>query len=241
MIKTYIFVTLLCLILPHSFLFSQVRFTVGAKAWLATWNIPIQSLPGTEQSDYSNAILLGPYLSFRAGKFAATASYSKSAKTFEATAKNAGVYYVGFNGNRVLTREDINVFVNYSVMPEISLFLNLKLLKYNMKDALTYINTANGKFEQKFNGTGFGGGVQITVPFTGNSPLYSFISTGAVLNSFKSDQSSETGSELLYFFDGGVGYRFLPTMVGAALGLRVENGKDTRTIIGPTTNIFYTF
>ena len=54
-------------------------------------------------------------------------------------------------------------------------------------------------------------------------------------------ETAETMIELLYFLDGGLGYRFLPTNFGAALGIRVENASDTKTIIGPVANFFYTF
>ncbi len=251
-----IFYSILFLIFTPWYGYTQVRVTAGAKGWYASWNLPIEKLPGTDQSDFSSAILTGPYLSFRISQFAATFSYSTSVKTFDATASNPGIYFYGFNGNRKLNREDINVFVNYSLIPEISVFANLKLLTYKVEDALTYINNSQRQDHTKISGTGIGLGIQVATSFGGGSPLYTFFSTGIVSNSFQVKEytikineqiipdvsyDSPPGSELLYFFDGGLGYRFLPSNLGAALGLRVENGKDTKTIIGPTANLFYTF
>ena len=221
---------------------AQTRVSFGAKVWYATWNLDISLVPtGTISSDYSAAVLAGPYISVRSGKISGTLSYSTTSKTFDADLKNDGKYYVGFNMNRVLSRDDINAFLNYSVMPEISLFLNVKYLKYKILDAYTYINKSEFRFTQSVDVIGVGGGVQISVPFTGGSPFYSFLSTGAVANSFKDPTSGETGTELLYFVDSGLGYRFLPSNFGIAVGLRVENGKDTKAIVGPTGNIYYTF
>lgn len=224
---------------------AQVRATIGAKAWYATWSLPIQKLEGTEQSEFSSAFMAGPYFSVRVQMFSASVTYSKTLKTFDATSKNPGFIEYGFSGNRAVSREDINVFLSYNVAPEVAIFGNLKLLKYDVKDAMTFMTGANARYQISLKGTGFGLGAQITVPFSGGSPLYSYINTGAVLNSFKSTEtgvtSEDSGSELVYFLDGGLGMRFLPSMFGAAIGLRVESGKDTKTIIGPTMNMFYTF
>ena len=238
----------------------QVRVTAGVKGWYATWNIPIATDLGAEQSSYSPALLFGPYISFRFQQLSLTAMYSGSVAHFEAEAKNPGVYVLGYNGNRIVSRKDINFFANYSVTPELTFFANLKLLTYTSNDALTYIVSFKSRVNQKFDGTGFGLGAQITVPFSGGSPFYTFMSTGLVSNSYKSDNSNTTyldmmnmvleehveaenfsESEMLYFLDAGIGMRFLPSSLGGAIGIRVENASYTKTIIGPTINLFYTF
>jgi hypothetical protein len=234
---------------------AQLRVTAGAKAWYAAWNIPIPYEQGVEQSAFDPAFMLGPYLSLRYGHVSLTGMYSTSLLHFEATAKNPGSWVMGFNGVRRVSRQDINLFLNYAISNEFTAFLNYKRLDYTFNDAMTYITGMQARSTQKFAGTGFGAGVQVTVPFGGGSPLYSFMSLGAVANSYKSDEATVTivgyqpvtqkvdykGDELLYFVDAGVGMRFMQTPFGGALGIRVENAKDTRAIFGPTMNLFYTF
>jgi hypothetical protein len=238
---------ILCTIVLSQRSAAQLFVTAGAKAWYANWNIQIDKSEGVDQSDYSAALLTGPYLSIRYDKFIITGSYQKSVVTFDATAHNPGLFFIGFNANRTLNREDINVFLNYVVAPEVSFFFNYKQLTYSLYDAITYINTNKETSKVKFAGTGLGLGMQITVPFSGGSPLYSFMSTGAISNTLKQTEGVPEGetpssaTELMYFLDAGLGYRFLPTNFGGALGIRVENGKTTKTIIGPTANFFYTF
>jgi hypothetical protein len=48
-----------------------------------------------------------------------------------------------------------------------------------------------------------------------------------------------TVSEIVYFLDAGLGYRVPSTDLGFSVGLRVENGKTTKTILGPTASVFY--
>ena len=199
-----------------------------------------EKLAGADQSDYSSAILAGPFLGVRTGKWSFTASYARTVTTFDATTRSPGYLTIGYNANRKLSREDINVFASYALIPELSLFSNLKILNYKLRDAVTYINRENADFETSVSGIGLGLGVQIAAPFSDGSPLYTFTSIGAVLNAFKAKPTNETGSELVYFLDGGLGFRFLPTMLTATLGIRVENGKDSKTIIGPTGNLFFT-
>jgi len=236
---------------------AQVRMTGGVKGWYATWNIPITQDLGVSLTDYSASFMAGPYLSIRAGAFAITGQYSNSITTFDMTTKSNGLFITAYDGNRKLSRQDVNLFVNYSIAPEVSVFANLKLLSYRQREAITSIYEVNITSDQKYSGTGFGAGLQVTIPFSGASPMYSFISSGAVLNNFTTEPAvftrngaplsletgttSETESELLYFLDAGLGYRFLPSNLGGALGIRVENGKDTKTAIGPTMNLYYTF
>jgi hypothetical protein len=243
------------LLLGGSVSFAQVRFTAGVKSWYATWNIPIPAEPGVEQASYGPAFMMGPYANLRYRQFSITAMYSTSLAHFTTDARNPGVFILGFNGNRVVSRSDINVFLNYSISPEVTLFANVKRLDYTQNEAISYITGLRGRTNQKFNGTGYGLGAQVTVPFTGNSPLYSFVSVGAVANSYESKEATVTfeglgtytvpqeftGDEILYFIDAGVGMRFTPGGFGAALGIRAENAKDTRAIFGPTFNLFYTF
>lgn len=234
---------------------AQFRVTAGVKGWYATWNIPIDAEQGVEQSSYSPAFMAGPYLSIRIRDFSVTGTYSTSVAHFETTAKNPGVYVLGFNGTRIVSRQDINLFLNYSISPEVTLFFNYKRLDYTMNEALAYITGLQARTKQKFEGTGYGLGLQITVPFSGGSPLYSFMSMGAVANSFVSKDAiitfvgygtqtipqEDEGSEVLFFLDAGLGMRFLPSAFGGSLGIRVENAQDTKTIFGPVVNLFYTF
>jgi hypothetical protein len=203
--------------------------------------VQVQADPGTIQSDYSPAFMAGPYVSLRVEKFTLTGSYSATMKHFDATTRNPGLYAIGFNANRVLTREDINIFVNYNIIPEISLFVNAKFLKYRAKDAYTDIGRNNFTDEQNVSSTGYGFGTQITTPFSGSIPLYSYLSIGAVWNNYTNKERSYTGTERVYIVDGGLGYRFLPTNIGATLGLRVEDAKEDKTIIGPTASVFVWF
>src|SRR5512143_73816 len=101
-------------LLPLSTLTSpaQVHVFAGLKSWYATWDVQIQADPGTIQSEYSPAFMAGPYVSLRLEKFTLTGSYSSTMKHFGAETRNAGLYAIGFNANRVLTREDINFFLN---------------------------------------------------------------------------------------------------------------------------------
>jgi hypothetical protein len=237
---------------------AQFRLTAGVKAWYTTWNIPVQQTPGIAMTDMSPALLAGPYLNFRFGKVSATFMYSTSLVTYEMTEKSDGTQSVlAYEGHMHLDRQDINVFLNYSIAPEVTLFANLKLLSYSNREALATILDRHYLYRKDYRGTGFGLGAQFTVPFSGESPLYTFLSAGAYANDSKrtsftlsidegaamdvTDMPSEDGSELLYFLDAGLGMRIPASHVGAAIGLRVENGSVTKTAIGPTANLFYTF
>ena len=81
---------ILCaILLPNSP--AQTRVSFGAKVWYATWNLDISLVPtGTISSDYSAAVLAGPYISVRSGKISGTLSYSTTSKTFDADLKNDG-------------------------------------------------------------------------------------------------------------------------------------------------------
>jgi hypothetical protein len=235
---------------------AQFRATIGTKAWYTTWNIPLRQSQGIELSNLTPALLAGPYLNLRYGKVAATFMYSTALVTYHGTERSDGMFYdYAFDGNIHVDRQDINVYLNYTVTPEITLFANVKLLTYTMREAVTTIYEHQLLFTQDFNGTGFGLGAQFTVPFSGSSPLYSFMSTGAFTNTVKQEkmtlvldktpvpleQKTDSNTELLYFLDAGLGLRIPDTKLGVAIGLRVENGVDTKTAIGPTANVFYTF
>ena len=237
---------------------AQFRLTAGVKAWYTTWNIPVQQTPGIAMTDMTSALLAGPYLNFRLGKVAATVMYSTSLVKYQMTETSDGTQSViASEGNLQLDRQDINVFFNYSISPEVSLFANLKLLSYSNREALATITEQRFLYRRDYSGTGLGLGAQFTVPFSGESPLYSFLSAGAYSNSSKRTsftlsinegaatdvigEADETGSELLYFLDAGLGMRIPASRLGATIGLRVENGSVTKTAIGPTANLFYTF
>ncbi|MBL0176587.1 MAG: hypothetical protein IPP94_15205 [Ignavibacteria bacterium] len=235
---------------------AQFRATIGTKAWYTTWNIPLRQSQGIELSNLTPALLAGPYLNLRFGKVAATVMYSTALVTYHGTERSDGMFYdFAFDGKIHVDRQDINVFLNYTVTPEVTVFANVKLLSYTMREAVATIYEHQLLFTQDFNGTGFGLGAQFTVPFSGSSPLYSFMSTGAFTNTVKQEnmtleldkvpvpleQEADSNTELLYFLDAGLGMRFPDTKLGVAIGLRVENGVDTKTAIGPTANIFYTF
>ncbi len=220
---------------------AQVRVTVGAKTWYTTWNIPIEHVEGEFQSNFSWAVLVGPYINIRFGKFGTTLSYSNTVKAFYSTSRNPGYIYYGLNQNWDVSREDINLFFNYTIISELTMFANMKLMKYHSYSKGTYIDSSQWKFEEHFTVTGFGGGVQIAVPFSGDSPFYTFSSIGVVYNSSKSNMRSGETTELLFILDSGVGYRIMPTSFGVTFGIRVEGGAQTDVIIGPVANIFYTF
>jgi hypothetical protein len=251
------------LALPAS---AQWRVTAGVKAWAPTWNLTIARESGVEQSDYSPALMTGPYVMLRYSDVSLTGYYTASLRHFEATAVNPGSYTMGFAGTRLVSRQDVNLLLQYAVTPEFSLFGTAKFLTYELHDALSYINGMQGKFRQTFRGTGFGGGVNIGMPFSGRSRFYAFLSAGALANAYRSDDAvatliyggqsvevpvanggagngagSDTGSELLYFLDAGVGYLIPGSNAGISAGLRVENGKSTKTILGPTLSLFYSF
>jgi hypothetical protein len=234
---------------------AQWRVTGGVKTWYAAWELKIDRNPGVEQSYYSPALMFGPYVTVRYETFSVTGYYTSSVSGFEASAKNPGYYSIGFNGNRIVNRQDINILAQLALTQELSVFGSVKLLKYSLLDAITYINGWTGRLEQNFNGTGIGAGVHIGVPFSGKSPYYSFISTGTVYNSYKLEdplfrlsngtqtaeertKGGDAGSEFVYFLDAGIGAR-LGAGFGGTLGIRVENGQTTKTIIGPTFNLFY--
>ncbi len=220
---------------------AQVHVFAGLKSWYASWDVQIQADPGTIQSDYSPAFMAGPYVSLRLENFTLTGSYSATMKHFDAETRNAGLYAIGFNANRVLTREDINVFLNYNILPEISLFLNAKFLKYRAKDAFTDIGRNNFTDEQNVSSTGYGFGAQITTPFGGSIPFYSYISISTVWNNYTNKERNYSGTERVSIVDGGLGYRILSANIGATLGLRVEDAKEDKTIIGPTASVFAWF
>lgn len=234
---------------------AQFRATIGAKAWYTTWSLPLVT-PGVESSNLTPALLAGPYLSLRYGKVAATVVYSTAVVTYTGSEHSDGMFFdYAFDGNVHLDRQDVNVFLNYSVTAEISLFANVKLLQYSLREARTTIYGNRIFYDQKFSGTGFGLGAQFTTAFGSGSPLYSFMSTGVFTNTIKAgevtatfngipvavDQGSDSNTELLYFLDAGLGMRIPETKLGVTFGLRVENGVDTKTAIGPTANVFYTF
>ena len=149
----------------------------------------------------------------------------------------------------------MNIFLNYSIASEVSIFANLKLLSYSNREALATITADHFLYRRDYSGTAYGLGAQFTLPFGGESPLYTFMSIGAFSNSSKRtsytlainggspvdvDEAPDSGSELLYFLDAGLGLRIPDTRLGGAIGLRVENGSTTKTAIGPTLNLFYT-
>lgn len=235
---------------------AQLRVTGGVKGWAPTWNLTYDLAEGVTQSDYSAAIVLGPYLSIRYKNVSVTGYYTASLRHFEATAENPGRSSFGFNGNRAVSRQDINLLLNYHITSEFALFGTVKLLRYETNDALSYINGMFVRMHQTFASTGFGGGVHIGMPFSGNSPFYSFLSAGVLANNLKPEdvqwkytygalqwqESTDGGgtvSELVYFLDAGLGYRVPATDLGFSAGLRVENGRSTKTILGPTASVFY--
>jgi len=216
---------------------SQTRLYGGVKGWYATWDLRIDRLEGVEQTDYSAALMAGPYVTLRLGDFTLSGSLSATVKHFEAQSRNPGFYYVGFNGNRILQRTDINFVAAYSISPEVGLFGTVKVLRYELKDATTYINGTTEREETVITATGFGGGAQVTVPFRDRSPFYAFTSIGAVANTF----SAEEDDELLYFLESGMGLLVPGSGLALTLGIRGENGSNLKTTIGPMMTVFYRF
>lgn len=237
---------------------AQVRVTIGAKAWLSSWNITFPQQSGVTITDFSEAILVGPFLSIRSGSWTTTLFYSTTGKPYDGKETSPGFHFISYDANRSLSRQDINAFVAYNLSPEINIFANLKYLSYRIKTAATSIYETQITVDQEAAGLGFGLGAQITVPFSGGSPLYSFISSGALFNTSKTEaaaikvngiaipptegfQGGDSAAELFYFLDAGIGLRIPPTNLGMSFGIRVENGPETKTTIGPTANIFYSF
>jgi hypothetical protein len=235
---------------------AQWTVTAGVKGWAPTWDLTINRDLGVEQSDYSSAVLLGPSLTVRYGRVSLAGSYAQTLRHFEATAGNAGLYSSGFNGTRWTSRRDVNILLNFPVPPEFAVFGTVKLLHYEVHDALTYINGMFGRMGQTYSGTGIGGGVNVGIPFSGRNPFYAFMSSGVLSNNLTSDDQEwilvyngqesrqkvpvgETLSELVYFLDAGLGLRVPATNLGVSTGVRVETATNTKTIVGPTLSVYY--
>ena len=195
-----------------------------------------------EGKESATGFLGGPYLSIKAGQFTGTVMFQPTISSFQPKLPVKGydqygnqiTVYDARTGQPVgdltttIKRQDINLIAMYAIVPEFSVFGNLKFLNYNF----TY-NFMNVSGEDKVSYTGFGGGVNGTYRFPG-SPAYIYGYLGAIYNT---TSTSGYESETVVFFDGGVGYRFI------AGGLRVESGSKTgtKTIIGPILSLYYTF
>lgn len=217
---------------------AQTRLYAGAKSWYANWDLKIDRIEGATQTDYSAAFMTGPYLTLRIGKVATTVSYSTSLLHFTAETRNPGLNQVGFNMNRELKRDDINVILQYYLSSDVAVFANAKFLTYLMRDATVFINQERVRLDEKFTSSGFGGGIQTSVQFRDDRSFYSYLSVGAVYNSFNVVIVDTKKSELMYFLDTGVGYLVPETRLGLVLGLRGEHGGETKTIIGPVLGLF---
>jgi hypothetical protein len=220
---------------------AQARFTVGGKAWYAKWPIAVYGGEGGAATDLSFALLAGPYANIRFDRFGGTVMYMRTTLPFSASFRNPGFLDYGNNMNMNVVREDFNLFLNYAVTPDLGLFVNGKLMRYRTMTRWRFIDTRTAEYNEQLTVTGLGGGVQVTLPFSGQSKFYAFISTGAVYNVETSDRDTPTRTELLYFLDSGFGYRFVPSMFGVTFGIRAEAGYETNVIMGPVLNAFYTF
>ena len=219
---------------------SQTRVTVGMKSWYAKWNIPFEQVEGGGQSEYSFAFLAGPFLQLRIGNLSGTLMFMRTTIPYQATMNNPGLFDYGYNANVNTTRQDFNLYLNYSVIPELTIFLNGKMMLYKTMMRWRWIDGNKGSSDELLTVAGIGSGVQISIPFSGGSNFYSFISTGGLYNVKISDKNVPTLTELLYFLDSGIGYRFAPSAFGVSFGIRAEAGYYTDVIMGPAANLFYT-
>ena len=217
---------------------APTRLYAGGKSWYAAWGLTIDGIEGATQTDYSAAFMTGPYLTLRIGKVATTVSYSTSLLHFAAETRNPGFNQVGFNMNRELKRDDINVILQYYLSSDVAVFANAKFLTYLMRDATVFINQERVRLDEKFTSSGFGGGLQTSVQFRDDRSFYSYLSVGAVYNTFNVVIVDTKKAELMYFLDTGVGYLVPDTHLGIVLGLRGEHGGETKTIIGPVLGLF---
>lgn len=193
-----------------------------------------------EGKESATGFLGGPYVSVKAASFTGSLTFQTTVSTFDPKMSikgydpNGNPVPVYFNGQPVgdfttsIKRQDINLIAMYALVPEFSVFGNLKFLNYNF----TYSFMGQSE-ESKISYTGFGGGVNGTYRFPGSRAyLYGYL--GAIYNT---TSTKDFENETVVFFDGGVGYRFI------AGGLRVESGSKTgtKTLIGPVLSLYYTF
>jgi len=239
----------------------KIWVTAGLKGWYGSWNIfsdtkeflgyiniydQYGNYLGTgtaylEGKESAGGFLGGPYVSVKVGSFTGSISFATTVSSFEPSLSVRGYDQYGAPvpvydayGRPVgdlttsISRQDFNLLALYSVRPEFGIFGTLKLLSYKWK-----VSFMGYSVEEKANYTGFGGGINSTYRFPG-SPMYLYGYLGALYNS---TSTSGMSNETVFFFDGGLGYRFV------AAGIRVESGaKDgTRTILGPVVSLYYTF
>lgn len=224
-----------------------VRFTIGAKGWLASWNLikDQTSFTGEYAGDgtpiyekwkaLSWGLMAGPYVTLSVGNFSTTISYAAALATFNTeyswVADDGSPLY--YNNQAIVSptsvkRQDVNLVAVYRFVPEFGLFVNGKLLLYSYSASLFGQNILDNS------STAFtiGGGIvsSYVFPETGGLAVYGYL--GALYNT-----NTDFDNEVVFLVDAGLAYRYV------ALGFRLEAGKDTgsRTTLGPTLSIYYTF
>jgi len=225
-----------------------VRFTVGAKGWLASWNLieAKTSFTGEYAGDgtpiyekvkaLSWGFMAGPYATLSVSNFSTTLSYAAALATFDSEYSLVapdGSPLVDQSNRPIVApfsvkRQDINLVALYRFIPEFGLFINGKLLLYSYSASLfgqKILDTSKTAFT-------IGGGIvgSYVFPETGGLAVYGYL--GALYNTDK-----DFDNEILLLVDAGLAYRYI------ALGFRLESGKETgsKTTLGPTLSIFYTF
>ncbi len=225
-----------------------VRFTVGAKGWMASWNL-IQdqtSFTGEYAGDgtpiygkwkaLSWGLMAGPYVTMSVGAFSTTISYAATLSTFDteySLVTQDGTPFVDQSNRPIVApvnvkRQDVNLVAVYRFVPEFGLFVNGKLLLYSYSASLFGQNILDNS------STAFtlGGGIasSYVFPETGGLAAYGYL--GALYNT-----NTNFDNEVIILVDAGLAYRYV------ALGFRLEAGKDTgsKTTLGPTLSIYYTF
>jgi hypothetical protein len=227
-----------------------IRITLGAKGWLANWNLLsdekfltgeyAQGSQGESVPIYGTfkplswGFMAGPYGTISMGSFSATISYAAALATF-----NTEYREVADDGTPVtiygqpivvpvnVKREDINIVATYRFVPEFGLFVNGKFLLFSY--SASFMDTKIDDSQKPFT---IGGGIVSSYSFPQTNGLTVFGYLGALYNTDK-----DFDNEVTFLLDAGLAYRYV------ALGFRLEAGKDTgsKTTLGPTLSLFYTF